>query len=290
MVQSILTSSCFSQRDRTRRKAKALSSRAQRRGSPHVTAGQDSGSISSLTESNQQTTLPVQTLATPITTATTASGSQNAYLSPSTTTETGYLASHSVLLSRNTNSASRHLSSPAQQASAFILSSVDAAVLPKLLLRQALIDSYFSNLSHAYPVIDRHDISGPEPSVLLTQAVCLAGSMMRRTGSSKDLELSRDLYEKTKFLIYFNYEPCRLTVLKAMCLLSIWSPNPSNTTSLDGPWHWSGCAIRMAIQLGIHKQSTYGPCRDSECRRRIWWHLFVCFSQSLRVLCDREHR
>ncbi|KAH8879255.1 hypothetical protein GQ53DRAFT_849749 [Thozetella sp. PMI_491] len=222
--------------------------------------------------------------------------SRDPYPSPSTRAETGYIASHSVLLSQSPITPASSSVKPQSnhlQVSEAILNAAGATTLPKLPLRQALIDAYFAKLAHGYPVVDRKEVSGPQSSVLLLQAVCLAGSMARHDARQQSLALSQELYEKAKILTSLNYEPCSLTVLKAMCLLSIWSPYPSNSTSLDGPWHWSGCAIRSALQLGLHRQSTYGSSGDTGCRRRIWWHLFcsdrlqsACFGRPLMIQTD----
>lgn len=69
-----------------------------------------------------------------------------------------------------------------------------------------------------------------------------------------------------------------LVVLKTLCLLTLWSPAPSHVVCLDGPWHATGSAIRLAVQMGLHKRSTYDGKPDQSCRRRIWWLLYVSLS------------
>lgn len=155
-----------------------------------------------------------------------------------------------------------------------ILKVTEADVLPKPALREALIDSFFDHLYYQFPLVERQDLSGPDASVLLIQAVCMSGSQMRNWDSSGIL-LTQSLYEKVKTLIHLRYEPDSMKVLKAMCLLSTWSPNSSESLSLDSPWHWTGQAIRLAIQMGMHRKSSYSKKPDVACRRRIWWLLFV---------------
>ena len=142
----------------------------------------------------------------------------------------------------------------------------------------ALTDAFFDHATYLYPFVDRNDISGPNASILLQQAVCLVGRMMRHSSDSSAQLMARSFYEKAKTLIFLNYETDINTILSAMCLMSIWSPNPSASTSLDGPWPWTGQANRVALQLGLHKQSTYANRPDSGRRRRIWWFLFVSCS------------
>jgi Fungal specific transcription factor domain len=156
-----------------------------------------------------------------------------------------------------------------------ILKATDAHILPKQPLQQALIEAFFDHLYNHYPIIEKEDVSGSEASVLVIQAVCMAGSLMRHGDAGAGLSLTHLLYEKVKMLIHLQYELNSMNVLKAMCLLSVWSPHPSNSLSLDSPWHWAGIATRLAVQMGLHKHSSYVDKPDAGCRQRVWWLLFV---------------
>ncbi|KAK2603291.1 hypothetical protein N8I77_009757 [Diaporthe amygdali] len=136
-----------------------------------------------------------------------------------------------------------------------ILRVTGANVLPQPILLQALKDSFFEHVHPLYySVIDREDVSGPNASILVQQAVSLAGSLMRH--GQDNMSLAEMQYEKVKTLVHVGFEPDQLTVLKALCLLSCWSPSSPYLVTLDGPWHWTGVASRMALQLGLQKQST----------------------------------
>lgn len=152
-----------------------------------------------------------------------------------------------------------------------ILNVTQAAVLPRPAMLQALTDAFFEHIFPFYSVVDRSDVFGPNPSILLQQAICLAASLIRHDQTSLDLAYSQ--YEKVKTLIHLNYELDHLVLLKTLCIVSCWSPYPTDCVTIDGPWHWSGMAIRLAIQMGLHKQSTYTNQPDSSCFRRIFWHL-----------------
>lgn len=205
-------------------------------------------------------------------------GSELTDSGPQNSEETGYIAEHSVLLSPEAVPAT-HMSIQLQKSSSAtrdtILRVTEADILPKQPLRQALIEAFFDHLYHLYPIIEREDVSGSGASVLLTQAVCMAGSLTKHGYAWTGLSLTHSLYEKVKILIHFRHEPDSLNILKAMCLLSTWSPHPSDSLSLDSPWHWSGAATRLAFQMGLHSHSSYSRKRDADCRRRIWWLLFV---------------
>jgi hypothetical protein len=210
------------------------------------------------------------------------------YPSPSSSKETGYIAGHSVLLSNSAPTQSlviSELKPGLLHANEAILSATGALILPRPAIRQVLYDAYFNHLKHSHDLLDPSDLDGPDASILLQQSICFAGSLMHHGTVPNSMELSHSLYEKAKTLIFLKHEKCIFTNLKAMCLLSIWSPNPSDSTSMDGPWYWLGTAMRVAIQLGMHIQSTYKNRSDAACRRRIWWFLVVScdFTHSKRV-------
>lgn len=154
-----------------------------------------------------------------------------------------------------------------------ILEVTKADVLPRPALLRALVDAYFIHVYPLYPVVDREDVLGPEPSVLLQQAVCLAGSLMQHGPGS--VRLCRSQYEKVKTLIHLNHEADNLALLKALCLITCYSVVSTDRVTLDGPWHWLGVAIRMALQMGLHQQSTYARSANAGCLRRIFWQLVV---------------
>ncbi|KAL2828395.1 hypothetical protein BDW59DRAFT_170914 [Aspergillus cavernicola] len=162
-----------------------------------------------------------------------------------------------------------------------ILSATGALVLPVPPLRWALIDVFFEQVYQDYPVVEREDVSAPDSSILLQQAVCLAASLMRQ--GPENLKLAQSLYEKVKTLIYLNYEPDSISTLKTLCLLSCWSVKPPDKMSLDGPWYWTGVASRIAIQMGLHQESTYTNNPYDSCLRRIFWQLHN--ADKIQVAC-----
>ncbi|KAI1296445.1 putative acetamidase regulatory protein [Xylaria venustula] len=96
-------------------------------------------------------------------------------------------------------------------------------------------------------------------------------------------ELANELYEEVKLLICINYDKDMLQILKSLCLLSLWSVKPSNPITLDVPWHWIGVAVRLASQMGLHRESTYMNQPDAKCLRRIFWTLYN--SDTLEATC-----
>lgn len=155
-----------------------------------------------------------------------------------------------------------------------IVRATQADILPAPVLRKALVDAFVDHVHPYVPVVDPSDLSDQGTSVLLQQAVCLVGSLMRHDQSS--LQLSYSLYEKVKTLVHVDFERDDLALLKTFCLMSCWSPASPYLVTLHGPWHWTGMAVRLAIQMGVHTQSTYAEKDNAGCFRRIFWHLHVC--------------
>ncbi|RVX69764.1 hypothetical protein B0A52_06409 [Exophiala mesophila] len=113
---------------------------------------------------------------------------------------------------------------------------------------------------------------------------------MRHSDNPRHLAVTQSFYEKTKLMILLNYSSNPIDTLAAMCLMICWSANPSDSLSLDGPWHWTGVAVRLALQMGLHKEATYINQPHGSRLRRIWWILLnadrlqsVCFGRPLAV-------
>ena len=155
-----------------------------------------------------------------------------------------------------------------------VLRLTEATSLPKPPLLKALTESYFEHVFPRYPVAEPADIANSKSS-LLKQAVCFAGSLMRHSDNPRHLAVTQSFYEKTKLMILLNYSSNPIDTLAAMCLMICWSANPSDSLSLDGPWHWTGVAVRLALQMGLHKEATYINQPHGSRLRRIWWILLV---------------
>lgn len=148
-----------------------------------------------------------------------------------------------------------------------------ASVLPRLALLSARTDAYMTHVFHQCPVVNLSDISEARSSVLLQQGLCMVGGLM--THESSGPEQAHELYQKLKLLLSINYEEDCVQTLKTLCLMSCWSLKPSTPVSLDGPWNWTGLAIQLVIQMGLHRESTYATRVGARSLRRIFWYLYV---------------
>ncbi|KAK5202731.1 hypothetical protein LTR96_011278 [Exophiala xenobiotica] len=193
--------------------------------------------------------------------------------------DTAYIADHSILQAPaggrgpDVSMVEPSFLTDTPKTQAMILQVSEADVLPVQPLRGALIDSFFRCLADGFPMIERYEVDSPRASVLLQQAVCFAGSLMRPSSPQWSLVDTKTLYDKVMLLISLHYERNAITILKAMCLLTLWSPKSPNRVSLVGPWHVTGSALRLAIQMGMHCKSTLLSKPDTSCRLKIIWML-----------------
>jgi hypothetical protein len=148
-------------------------------------------------------------------------------------------------------------------------------------LYDAVVDFYFDLMWPIVPAVDRSEIEGPNASLILQNIVYFAGTLMRRSKDYPPLATPEDYYLKVKALLFVNYEKDKLNVLKTLCLLGYWNPSPPDLITLDSPWQWTGMAIRLAQQMGLHHEETYLRSRDPRINRRLWWCLFVSIDYGL---------
>jgi hypothetical protein len=189
---------------------------------------------------------------------------------PPTPARRGYFGTESVLsISDELPNSSHGPILPPYNAEA-ILALTNATLLPSEPYRAALREFYDQQLYPAVPVLDRD-----ESCFLLQQTLCFAGSVMRRPGDHPKNFSPDDIYARIKVLLFLGLETDILALLKAYCVLGCWTPLSPHIANLDHPWHWTGVAIRVAIQLGFHKESTHLMSRSSTQSRDIWWYLFV---------------
>lgn len=205
--------------------------------------------------------------------------------SPATSDNQGYIGEFSVLstqgpLSCETPAAVGVLSKSVE---AQIQTSTGADQLPPKSMTEALSSLYFKYLYHRIPVVDHQDVSSACSSTLLQQSLCLAGSVLRHPKSTKSLVESERFYARAKVLFYSNHEHDPLTILKSVCLLTLWTVTPPAVVTIDSGWSWLGLAIRFAFQIGLHRESTYSQRSTPGCARRIAWFLYA--QDKLHTIC-----
>ncbi|EKG18573.1 Transcription factor fungi [Macrophomina phaseolina MS6] len=89
---------------------------------------------------------------------------------------------------------------------------------------------------------------------------------------------SDDYYNRIKALFQGGHEENPVTSIIALMML-YWRGKPSpSVVSIDAVWWWTGVAIRLAQQIGLHRELKPGqalrPGETPGLRRRIWWTLY----------------
>lgn len=149
-------------------------------------------------------------------------------------------------------------------------------------LQEGHLDVFFEFGSTWCPIIDRETLNADprlRQSLLLKNALALCAnqispSLLKNSSSEED-------YSQAKVLFYGNHEPNLLIRIISIMLFYWWSAEPPNEVSLDNTSWWTGTAIRVAQQLGLHcesqsRSSTGRLIGESPgLRRRIWWTLVV---------------
>ena len=144
--------------------------------------------------------------------------------------------------------------------------------LPPLALRDSLIDLCFTKALLWMPIFSKAEFEKTpisKKSVLLLQAMFVAGSQMRR--EPHPYASTGDFYQRCKALMFYNFENDAVVIVQSLCLMQWWLPNRPHDISLDTSWHWNNAAITILIQLGFHNKSSYKDWTDKSERRRLWW-------------------
>ncbi|KAF9882915.1 hypothetical protein FE257_004896 [Aspergillus nanangensis] len=145
-------------------------------------------------------------------------------------------------------------------------------------LYESYADAYFRNCYCFCPVLDKDMLQAPQygGSILLQQSLALVGSVVRASLVYHDDPSSH--YDRARLLLHLGAETHPLTVLISVMLFYWWNTSPPNVVSMNGPWWWTGVAIRQAQELGLHCElKASQPPRAGESvglRRRIFWTLF----------------
>lgn len=156
-----------------------------------------------------------------------------------------------------------------------------ALALPSPVMQEALKDNYFKYMYHRCPFVDRKHMQNP--SILMAQAVCLAGSSMRPM-SPEYASSCEHLYIKVKTLLMTNHEKELPNLLQSLGLFCCWNMTPMQTVSLESAHHWVCISIRLLFQWGLHKEQTYATVSRPGVLRRVAWYFFVSLFNSTRNL------
>lgn len=153
------------------------------------------------------------------------------------------------------------------------LQMTQAFELPPRALKSCYIDNFFKYCYPWAPVVERSwltETPKQKPSLLLLQAVLLAGSRVTRPNN---IEASSELYVRAKALFFSNYEQNPVLLIVACLLLQWWNPAGPDRVCMDNSQFWMRTGAGIAISIGLHKEMP--NTRDAAYRRRLWWSLVV---------------
>jgi hypothetical protein len=150
-------------------------------------------------------------------------------------------------------------------------------------LLESYLDTYFDFCYTWCPILDRATMDSCaefSESSLLREAVALLGSHLNPP-LIPHLK-PRQHYVQAKRLFYENQESQPVIRICAVMLFYWWSSGPPNVASIDTNWWWMGASIRLAQEIGLHREQdgnqALQPGETHGLRRRLWWTLFVSIS------------
>ncbi|KAJ5115482.1 hypothetical protein NUU61_001241 [Penicillium alfredii] len=158
------------------------------------------------------------------------------------------------------------------QADLQMLREQGAFEVPPIAVQRALMDSFTKHCAPWTPVVDPKWLHESAPSMLLLQAIFLAGSRVSK--SHLDYGSSEVFYRRAKLLFFFGGGNNSLISIVAACLLHWYNPVGPEDVSTDTSGFWIRTAGAMAFQIGLHKEPPPNS-RDRGLRRRLWWSLVI---------------
>lgn len=181
---------------------------------------------------------------------------------------------------------------------------VSAYTIP-VTLREAFLETFFEHCFVWCPVLDRDFLQHHyhqqqqgilDESLLLQQALALTGNRINPPLIEyKDPAVH---YNHLKHIFYNSIEKNALVRLVSIMLLFWWSTGAPNLPNMDNAYWWTGIAIRMAQEMGLHREPQSNEIDSVKeilgLRRRIWWTLFVSsprdtlYFSAIRVHTDGE--
>ncbi|OJD14069.1 hypothetical protein AJ78_05546 [Emergomyces pasteurianus Ep9510] len=148
--------------------------------------------------------------------------------------------------------------------------------LPPRAVREGLIDAFMKRCAPWMPIVERSWLAerhGNQPSVLLLQAVFLAGSRVSSAPAVAAYASPNEFYRRAKALFWSGYEKNTITVITAVLVMHWFNPEGPEHISLNTSGFWNRIGVGLAYQIGLHKEPP--PGRNAALRRRLWWTLFA---------------
>ncbi|KAK9719077.1 hypothetical protein K7432_005056 [Basidiobolus ranarum] len=188
--------------------------------------------------------------------------------------------------------------------SSFGDSEFNPSLLPSSELFSYLLEIYFSKINPIFPLLHKAEflerlnkVDDEPPFFLLNSILALSSILISSESILKNENLSPEIfYKRASVLLDRTFEMSSMDNIQALILLGI---HQHITHSGMRAWIYGGMAIRMAEDLGLHrnpdKWDIKGLTREEkEARKRVWWvcyqidrHAGVCVGRPLCI--DDRH-
>ncbi|KAF2100887.1 hypothetical protein NA57DRAFT_65223 [Rhizodiscina lignyota] len=153
------------------------------------------------------------------------------------------------------------------------LADLRAFEIPPRSVRESLLSNFMERCHPWMPIVELVELRPTkefEPSVLLLQAVFVAGS---RVSMAPQAQASgHSFYRRAKALYYTGCEKDPLATVRAIVMLQWWNPSGPEHISMDASSFWLHMGVALAHQIGLHREPN-PKLADAALRRRLWWTL-----------------
>lgn len=177
-----------------------------------------------------------------------------------------------------------------------------ATILPAREVADALVEAYFDRVHPNYLIFHRGTFQVQYESIWVdlkrpirefeSALICsvfmmfvFGAQVLEHHDGEKSAQLQRQYLELVQSRTYQLLHTTSLLNVQAILLLQLHQHNASERNT---SWALLGCASRMALSLGMHREGATGgfDSIEKELRRRIWWTLYV-FEQNLCAILGR---
>ncbi|KAF2100383.1 hypothetical protein NA57DRAFT_73994 [Rhizodiscina lignyota] len=163
-----------------------------------------------------------------------------------------------------------------------------AFAMPEPALRAEILRCYIFSVHPFTPILDlpvfvQAAVNGQEDSrisLLLFQAVMFAGiasldrHFVQLLGFDRTKPAREVFFDRVRLLYEFDVEQDQTAVLQSLLLMSWWY---GRWNKRRHTWHWTGLALSVALNMGLHREpmARCGSDKTRHFRRRLWWSLYI---------------
>ncbi|CAG8620568.1 5751_t:CDS:2 [Paraglomus brasilianum] len=157
--------------------------------------------------------------------------------------------------------------------------------LPSRELCDELVDTYFQEIHPCIPFIDKTDFmekykdleNNPQVLGLLFAIMSVAARQIDRPSvrlhPDEPSTAGDQFFYRAKELLADDFDESNIITLQALLVMAMNQQGKKNSRC----WLYTGMAIRMAQDMGLHRDSSKWnlDARQAEIRKRLWWACFM---------------